>query len=424
MSSCYREYISSDVNMAIQTSGPKSPKLAAYDVVIIGGATSGSAVAFYLASNPDFQGSILVVERDPSLAQSATKASNNCMRQQFATEINVRIAQYAAEFVKNFRDQLKLSEGHQPPDLPIRNFGYLYLSNHADFTDVLRRDQQLQAECGAGTQMLSTSELGQQYPFYNLSDIEAGSLNTQDEGAFDAWSMVQWLAKSAQVKGVEYVENEVVSMTTVGEAIKRVKLRTGEDLKVGKVVNAAGTKAAHVAAMAGAKYVPIEARRRYTYIFTAETPLAQDLPLTIDPTGVHIRSYGNKDYLVGCPPIGPDVAVDADDFSFAEDVWEQKMKPVIQHRIPGLGELIVTDRWIGHYEFNTFDHNAILGPHDKISNLLFCCGFSGHGSQQGPACGRGISELIIYDEFKTLDLSPLLYKRIPNQQPLLERAVI
>ena len=137
-----------------------------------------------------------------------------------------------------------------------------------------------------------------------------------------------------------------------------------------------------------------------------------------------MRSFGAKDYLVGCPPVGQDMAVDVDDFSDSEDVWQRKMKPVIQHRIPGLGDLTVTNSWVGHYEYNTFDHNAILGPHNSIKNLLFCCGFSGHGSQQGPACGRGVSELIMHGSFTTLDLSPLLYKRIPNGQPLWERAVI
>ena len=52
----------------------------------------------------------------------------------------------------------------------------------------------------------------------------------------------------------------------------------------------------------GRRGPPIQARRRYTYIFSVDSPLDEDLPLTIDPTGVHMRSYGAHDYLVGCPP--------------------------------------------------------------------------------------------------------------------------
>ncbi|WP_303981825.1 NAD(P)/FAD-dependent oxidoreductase [Niallia circulans] len=397
------------------------PEHSFYDVVIIGGATSGAAVAWFLSNNPDFDGRVLVVEKDSSFKQSATIASNNCMRQQFATEINVKIAQYAAEFVKNFRENL----GGDPkvPNIPIRNFGYLYLADNEEFANILREDQQLQSSCGAGTKILTRHEIVNAYPFFNLEDIVVGSLNTVDEGAFDALVMVEWLRQKAWENGVHFIENEVVTMDSSGKSINSVTLKTGEVITVGKVVNAAGTRAAQVSRMADVD-LPIEARRRYTYIFSAENHLDQDLPLTIDPTGVHMRSFGEHDYLVGCPPIEGDPAVAFDDFNYPEAVWEEKILPVIQNRIPQFKSIRVTDSWVGHYEFNTFDHNAIIGPHTEITNLFFCNGFSGHGSQQAPACGRGVAELLIYGEFRTLDLSALSYARLANNAPLIERAVI
>ena len=62
-----------------------TPRQKSYDVVIIGGAIMGSASAWFLAQNPDFDGSILVVERDPGYGQSSTAHTNSCMRQQFST---------------------------------------------------------------------------------------------------------------------------------------------------------------------------------------------------------------------------------------------------------------------------------------------------------------------------------------------------
>lgn len=398
-----------------------------YDVVIIGGATSGSSIAWHLSTNPDFKGSVLVVERDPSLQYSATKASNNCMRQQFATAINIQIAQYAAEFVKRFGPEF-------PPDgcmgthfrAPIRNFGYLFLSDSSKSTEIFEMDQKLQASYGAGTRMLSTEDIKTKYPFFHTDGIDSGSLSLVDEVAFNAFGMVQWLRSTARDNGVEYIANEVIDMDLDDghNKVRSIKLRTGEEITIDTPVNAAGTRAATVAQLAGITGLPIEARRRYTYIFSVDEPLSQDLPLTIDPTGVHLRSYGVKDYLVGCPPIGPDTAVDVNDFRFAENVWDEKILPVITHRIPQFASARVADSWMGHYEFNTFDHNAIVGPHSEISNFLFCAGFSGHGSQQAPACGRGVAELIVYKEFRSLDLSMLSYRRIEENRSLLERAVI
>ncbi|WP_372801256.1 FAD-dependent oxidoreductase, partial [Paracoccus seriniphilus] len=71
-----------------------------YDVVIIGGAVIGSAVAYFLTANPDFNGSVLVVERDPSYQKAATSLSSSSIRVQFSNPINVRISQYGSEFIR------------------------------------------------------------------------------------------------------------------------------------------------------------------------------------------------------------------------------------------------------------------------------------------------------------------------------------
>jgi glycine/D-amino acid oxidase-like deaminating enzyme len=391
-----------------------------YDVVIVGGASMGSAAAWYLSSNKDFQGRILVVERDPTYQWTSTAASNNCMRQQFASAINVRIAQYAAEFVKDFRANLGGDE--RVPELGIQNFGYLYLADNEDFLNVLRRDQKTQADAGAATRIVTTAEMRAEYPFYKLDDIIGGSLNLVDEGYFDAPSMINWWRNKARENRVEYITNEVTSINRSASAVETIRLRSGELVGAGTVINAAGPRASLVAKMAGLD-VPVEPRRRYTYIFSADRPLERDLPLTIDPTGVHFRTEG-RNYLIGCHPLHGDPAVGYDDFAFEVGVWEKKLYPIVVNRIPQFKDLRIVDSWVGHYEFNTFDQNAIIGRHTTISNFIFVNGFSGHGSQQAPAMGRGVSELVTYGEYRTLDLSPFSYGRIESNEPLVERAVI
>ncbi|MNG37638.1 hypothetical protein D3C84_1250510 [compost metagenome] len=59
-----------------------------------------------------------------------------------------------------------------------------------------------------------------------------------------------------------------------------------------------------------------------------------------------------------------------------------------------------------------------------MRNFLFCNGFSGHGLQQAPAIGRGLSELITYGEYRSLDLSALSYERVVENRPFLEDSVI
>lgn len=86
-------------------------------------------------------------------------------------------------------------------------------------------------------------------------------------------------------------------------------------------------------------------------------------------------------------------------------------------------ELRVSRAWAGHYEMCTLDQNAVIGPHDRYGNLLFCTGFSGHGIQHAPAAGRGVAEWIAHGAYRTLDLAPLGWARIAQGRPLLEGMV-
>ncbi len=391
-----------------------------YDVIIVGGAMIGSAVAWFLTDMPDFDGRILVVERDPSYEFSSTAHTNSCMRQQFGSAINVKISQFAAEYVRNFRTHVG---DDQAPELPIHAFGYLYLADSDSFAETLRAAQKVQADCGAGTRHMTADQIAQAYPFYNLDDILCGNHNLTDEGYFDGGTLFDWWKRTARARGVEYIANEVTAMTrnAAGSRVESVTLASGEVIACGTIVNATGPRAARTAAMAGI-VIPVEPRKRYTYIFSAERPLGCDLPLTVDPSGVHVRTDGAY-YMAGCAP-DDDVAVAPEDFIQDHSLWEQKVWPALAHRIPAFEAIRVINSWVGHYAYNTLDQNAILGPHSRVENFIFANGFSGHGFQQSPAVGRGIAELITHGAYRTLDLAPLGYRRIEEQQLLHEHAVI
>lgn len=395
-----------------------TPARRAYDVVIVGGALMGTAVAWFLTQNEDFDGSVLIVERDPSYEFTSTSRTNSCIRQQFSTAINVKISQFGAEFIHRFRDYIGEPD---TPEIILQSYGYMYLADTPAKERAIREAHEVQVACGAATRLMTPDQIAAEYPFYNLDGVILGSHNPVDEGYFDGGTMFDQLRKSARARGVEYVRGEVVSMTRGPDRIESVTLASGDVIACGTVVNAAGPRAALVAAMAGAE-IPVEPRRRYTFIFDAANPLEQDLPLTIDPSGVHMRTDGRY-YLAGCPP-DEDPAVDFDDFAEDHSVWEEKVWPAIANRVPQFEAVKLINSWIGHYAFNTLDQNAIVGPHDEIGNFIFVNGFSGHGFQQHPAVGRGVAELIAHGAFRTLDLSPFSYNRIRDDRPLIEKAVI
>ena len=399
----------------------ETPKLDSYDVVIVGGAMLGSSVAWFTMMNPDFNGSLLVVEKDPTYEFTSTAHTNSCMRQQFSNPINVQVSQFAAEFVKNFRDFFGGDD--RVPNISLQSYGYMYLANNPEFAETLKEAQQIQASLGSGTKFMTADEIARDYPFYNLDGIIGANHNLIDEGYFDGGTIFDWWKRSAREHGAEYVTNEVVAMTknAAGTKVESVTLKSGEVINCGKVVNASGPRASLTAAMAGIE-IPVEPRKRYTFIFEAEKPLDRDLPLTIDPSGVHMRTDGQY-YLAGCPPY-EDPAVDHDDFVQDHSIWEEKVWPVLATRVPQFEAIKLRNSWAGHYSFNTLDQNAIIGAHTQVENFIFVNGFSGHGFQQSPAMGRGISEILTYGEFRTLDLTPFSYERIEKGEKFPEKAVI
>jgi len=300
----------------------------------------------------------------------------------------------------------------------------MYLADTDSFADVLRSNAAVQHKAGAATQLLSPEQIKAAYPFYNVDDLVLGSINTVDEGYFDGAAIFDWWRRQSRERGVEYVENEVVAMTknAAGTRVESITLASGEVVSCGQVVNASGPRAARTAQMAGIS-VPVEPRKRFSWIFSAQTPLDRDLPLTIDPSGVHVRENGGGTYQCGGHP-DIDPAVDYDDFAMDLSIWENHVWPVLATRIPQFEAIKVTHEWGGHYATNTFDHNAIIGPHSQVENFVFLNGFSGHGLQQSPAMGRGTAEWLTYGTYRTLDLAPFNYDRIERGQPIIEKAVI
>ncbi len=399
-----------------------APKHDSYDVIIVGGGIMGASTAWFLTDNPDFDGRVLVVERDPTYQFASTTHTNSCMRQQFSEELNVRISQFAADFVKNLRTYMGGDD--RVPELSIRSFGYMYLADTEEFANVLRDNIKVQHAAGAATELMTADQIKATYPFYNVDDIVLGSINRVDEGYWDGGAVFDWWRRQSRERGVEYIHNEVIAMNrnAAGTRVESVILKSGEVIACGQIVNASGPRAVETSRMIGVD-IPVEPRKRYSWVFSAEKPLDQDLPLTIDPSGVHVRENGGGTYQAGGHS-DIDPAVTYDDFAMDHSLWENHIWPVLATRIPQFEAIKVQSEWAGHYAYNVFDHNAIAGPHPEVTNFFFLNGFSGHGLQQSPAMGRGTAEMLTYGAYRSLDLRPFHFERIMTNSPILERAVI
>ena len=396
----------------------ESNSLAA-DIVIVGGAVIGSAVAYYLQMLGKFPpGRVVIVEKDTTYTQCSTARSAGGIRQQFSTPENIALSQVTLALIRN----LKQTFGTDA-DVGFKEQGYLILATDSG-VDILRGNNEVQRRAGTDIHLLQQAELARRFPWLNVEGIACGAFGQSGEGWLDPVILMTLFRKAAEASGAIIVKDEVVAIEQSGGRVAAVRLAGGRRIACGALVNAAGQAAGAVARLAGLS-LPVEPRKRFVYVMDCRdaTPELHAAPLTVDPAGVWFRPEGRQ-FITGVSPEEhdepPPEDLDAIDYTpFEEIVW-----PGIAARVPAFEAVKLTGAWAGHYDYNTLDQNAIIGPHPELVNFYFANGFSGHGLQQSGGAGRAIAELIVHGGFRSIDLTRLGYGRIARNAPLAELNII
>ncbi|NRF67424.1 FAD-binding oxidoreductase [Aquincola sp. S2] len=387
-------------------------------VLIIGGGAVGSAVALFLKLQGGSNVDVTVIEPDPGLAQASSALSAGSIRQQFSNAINVRMSQFGHEVIANAQAWLGVDD--EPVELGFVPSGYLFLATGA--TAVLEANHAVQRDLGAPVRLLDRAALQQRFHWLNSDDVQLASLGEAGEGWFDGYAFARALARKARSLGARWHKARVDGLERAGDRLVAARLADGTRLEADAFVNAAGPWARGVAQLAGI-HLPVHARRRTVFAFSCPTALPCT-PLVIDPSGCWFRSEGHGFIGAWTPGEYDD---DPDDLPLDQpDVaqFEDRLWPALAHRVPAFEALRMTRAWAGYYEVHPLDHNAIIGPHPELTNLLFANGFSGHGLQHAPAVGRGIAEWLLEGGWRSLDLSPFAYERLAEGHAFAELAVI
>ncbi len=389
----------------------------AFDVLIIGGGVIGSSLAYFLASEKGFSGTIGVVEADPAYQNAATPRSAGGIRQQFSTPENILISAFGIEFFRQVGDLLAV--GGERPEIALREQGYLFLASAAGLS-ALRANHDIQRRLGAATEWLDAANLVRRFPWLDSEGIAAGCFGPRNEGWIDPYALLVAFKRKARSLGVEYIADRVIGLDRQGTRIAQARLASGEILSAGIFANCAGYRAREIAAMAGID-LPVHPRKRFVYVFDCREEF-EAMPLTIEPNGVWFRPEGAQ-FICGVSPEESDDP-DCTDFDIDYRLFEELIWPTLAHRVPAFGAIKLARAWAGHYDYNIFDQNALIGLAPAAENFHFANGFSGHGLQQSPAIGRALSELIAFGEYRTLDLSRLAFARVAKGERIQEINVV
>ncbi|MBT9456290.1 MAG: FAD-binding oxidoreductase [Burkholderiaceae bacterium] len=378
-------------------------------VVILGGGAIGSAIAAFLSADPQWQGEVLVIERDATYARASSALSAASIRQQFSTPLNIDLSLYGLQYLRGLDEAFSFTEQ-----------GYLYLATPEGEAS-LRANQTMQNAQGADIVLMNPAELQTRWPWLAVQDLALGAWGRSGEGWFDGWALLQHFRKMAVAQGVRYLQAEVQSLNRAADgSLQGVRLAGSDEvIESDAFVLACGAWSGALARTGGLE-VPVRAKRRSVYAFRSPEPAAL-APLLIDPSGLWFRPEGEGLFLCGGAPLddSDDLPLDPEASLFEDSLW-----PALATRVPGFESLRLQRAWAGYYEMNDFDHNGLVGAMAECGNLLLACGFSGHGLQHAPGVGRGVAELIATGSYQSLDLSLLSPGRITAGRPIVEVNVI
>ena len=327
-----------------------------YDVIIIGGGVTGSATAYFLAAG-EFNGSVLVVERDPTYSNTPSARASGGIRQQFSTPENIHIGLFGAEFVKNVDDHLSIDA--EPTGIEFKERGYLILAS-PESLPLMRENHAVQRELGADIVYRNNDALSAEFPWLDPRGLGGGFLGRENEGWLDPYSLLQAFRKKAISLGVTYVKDEVTTIRCEGSRVSGVALRSGESPAAGTVLNAAGARdVTGLAAQVGIR-LPVEPRKRCAFFFECRESTGET-PQVILPNGVAFRNEGNRYLAVVAPP--PDRDLPTEEFDIDYDLFDDIIWPTLAERVPIFEAIKLRTAHSCHYDVNTLDEKR----HPRIS---------------------------------------------------------
>ena len=363
-------------------------------VVIIGAGCIGTAIAYHLGRCGVKD--VIVLERELFSGAGSTGKCAGGIRQQFSSEVNVRICQESVRQYERFHDEMGT-------DRVFWQVGYLFLLSDPEQWAAFQRQAEFQRSLGLPVDTLTPQQVQDRLPIVNVDGVLGGTFCGTD-GLADPHMVTQAYEAKARALGAKFRFGVTVTGLRVeGGRVVGVRTSAGE-IDTPMVVNAAGAWAAELAAWAGVD-LPVLPYRRHCFTTKPLAFVDETLPMIVDmKSGVYMHRESGGLLLGLADKDEPSSFDTSTNWDFLEKVVEGAVE-----RVPALEEAEIGTGWAGLYE-TTPDHNSVLGPPANVGGFMLANGFSGHGFMQAPAVGQLIAEWIV-DGKPSIDVTELRVER-------------
>ena len=360
------------------------------DIVIVGGGSTGTSIAFHLAKLGIKD--VFLLEKE-YVAGGTTGKSSAIIRQHYSNEVTAEMALESLRFFQNFQSIVG-----GPCD--FRNTGFLVCVG-PEMTEGMHANVKLQRNVGINTRILSMDELRLLEPQMFVDDIGAVAYEP-DSGYADPSTTANSFATAAQRLGVEvYTKTEATDILTSAGRIRGLVTNNGE-ITCNKVVFATNIWTNRIAEKLGDN-IPIEPTRHPMCLFLRPKTFGKEHAILIDFINqIYLRPEVGEQTWVGSLENTPDL-IDPNKYNENVDFETTIMySERFTRRYPVMEAGDFVRGYAGPYDV-TPDWHPILGRSRVVEGVYWAVGFSGHGFKLSPAVGRMMTELICKGHSDNID---------------------
>jgi glycine/D-amino acid oxidase-like deaminating enzyme len=358
------------------------------DVLVIGAGIYGCATAYFLAR---FGVNVLVIDAD-DIGSGASGANAGNLHLQLSPFSHAgKSPEWVAEFARmlpffvNALTLWKRLDDELDCDIELRCPGGIMVAQTDQQMQILHEKVALERAQGLPIEMIGSAELHRLAPY--IADHVLGASYCPDEGMANALLAVTRLADGAREAGAGFLLNARVRGVEQQVGGWRVDTSRGR-IRCRRVVIAAGSSSAEIAAMAGVQ-LPLMHRVIQMVATEACEPFIDHL-LYHAESRLTLKQVANGNVL-----IGGGWTASRDPVFGRSAVLSESLRgslAVARSIVPRLAEISVIRSWAGPNIY-TLDGRPILGAVPGYPGL-FTAVCNTYGFTLGPLCGLLVAELV------------------------------
>ncbi len=339
------------------------------ELVIIGAGVMGLSIAYQL-SRLGLTDQVILEKQ--YLASGASGRNGGGVRQQWSTELNVRLMRESVALCKSFAQEIGVN-------IWFRQGGYLFVARTRGELERLEKNVEVQHRLGLETRLIDASEAQAIVPELDVTGILGATYNPSD-GILFPWPFMWGYAEQAIKRGAKLYTHTTV--TGLEPAAPGYVVHTSRgSIRARRVLNAAGAASSEIARMVGLELPTYPMRHE----ICSSEPLKPFLkPMVSELTSGLYFSQSMRGEIVG----GVSLKNESPSMSVGSRLkFLSTYASRLVRLMPVLGDVKVLRQWAGPYDVSK-DGNPIVGAPRQTPDFFLACGFVGHGFMMAPIVGK------------------------------------